>query len=240
MMIETRELCKQYGNVMAVKKLNLSITRGELFCFLGPNGAGKTTTLKLMTGLLRPTSGSVQINGIDVHANPDKVKKIIGYIPDSPYLYERITSHEFMMFTAELYRIDDEIARERETQLFDTLGLYSVANVMIKDISHGMKQRLLYASTLLHKPSVLFIDEPLVGLDPRSIRTIKNLLKEQTISGVTVFLTTHILALAEEIADRIGIIHQGELTALGTTEELLKVNPKAKTLEDVFLQITGM
>lgn len=239
-MIETQELCKQYGNVMAVNKLNLCIIKGELFCFLGPNGAGKTTTLKLMTGLLRPTSGSVQINGMDVHANSDEVKRIIGYIPDLPYLYERITPHEFMMFTAELYRIDDKTARDRETQLFDTLGLHSVANVMIKDISHGMKQRLLYASTLLHNPSVLFIDEPLVGLDPRSIRTIKNLLKEQTTSGVTVFLTTHILALAEEIADRIGIIHQGELTALGTTEELLKMKPEAKSLEDVFLQITGM
>jgi len=145
-----------------------------------------------------------------------------------------------MRFTAELYGIDAKTSRERESELFEVLGLHEVASVMIKDMSHGMRQRLLYASTLLHKPAVLFIDEPLIGLDPRSIRTIKNLLKEYTASGATVFLTTHILALAEEIADRIGIIHHGELTALGKTEELLKAKPGARTLEDVFLQITGM
>lgn len=237
-MINIHNLSKNFGSVAAVSNLCLRVPRGELFCFLGPNGAGKTTTLKILTGLLRPTTGSVEINGIDIRADPVGVKKVTGYIPDMPFLYDRLTTTEFFEFTGDLYGIPREkVACELEKS-FSLFGLLDQRSALIKDLSHGMRQRLIYAVTFLYEPQVLFIDEPLMGLDPYTIRLIKDLLISKAGSGMTVFLTTHILALAEDIADRIGIIVNGRLIALGSLQELLEKNA-GENLEEVFLELTG-
>ena len=237
-MIRMEHLTKQFGGFYAVQDLSLEIAAGELFCFLGPNGAGKTTTLKMLTGLLTPTGGAMTIAGMDVRRNPVAVKKITGYIPDMPFLYERLTPVEFMRFTGDLYdlsRLDVEKRMESDFELF---GLHEYRNVLIKDLSHGMRQRLTYCCTFLHEPKALFIDEPLVGLDPRSIKMIKNLLVEKARAGTAILLTTHILALAEDIADRIGIIFNGKLIALGVMSDLTKQAGVDGNLEDVFLSLT--
>ena len=237
-MIKIRNLSKRFGSFNAVTDLSLDIAAGELFCFLGPNGAGKTTTLKMLTGLMAPSSGTMTIAGIDIRRDPAAVKKIIGYIPDMPFLYERLTPIEFFRFTGDLYDIPgSRVAQQMETS-FAMFGLDQYRNVLIGDLSHGMRQRLAYSCTFLHEPQALFIDEPLVGLDPHSIRMIKNLLMEKAKSGTAVFLTTHILALAEDIADRIGIIAHGRLIALGTMSELIKQSGVDGNLEEVFLSLT--
>lgn len=238
-MIEINNLTRKFGSFEAVHDMSLSVKPGELFCFLGPNGAGKTTTIKMLTGLLRPTSGSAKICGLDIQTEPIEVKKLIGYIPDMPFLYERLTATEFFSFTADLYDIAQDTVPVLCKDSFKLFGLYDYRNLLIKDLSHGMRQRLIYASTFLHKPKVMFIDEPLVGLDPYSIRLIKDLLKEKARSGMTIFLTTHILAVAEDIADRIGIIFKGRLIALGTLKELLAANKTCRNLEDTFLSLTA-
>lgn len=237
-MIEIENLRKDYGSTMAVDNLSLSVPEGELFCFLGPNGAGKTTTIKILTGLLKPTSGSAKINGIDIQENPLEAKKIIGYIPDMPYLYDRLTITEFFQFTGELYDEPVERIEKQCQELFELFGLIDYRNALVKELSHGLKQRLIYAATLLHRPRVLFVDEPLIGLDPYTIRLIKDLLKQYARNGMTIFLTTHILALAQDIADRIGIINHGRLAALGTLNELSDENG-SNDLEEIFLKITG-
>jgi ABC-2 type transport system ATP-binding protein len=253
-MIKTNKLSKIYGSqkhrsrndgntenshkVEAVKNLTLNIPKGELFCFLGPNGAGKTTTIKILTGLLRPSSGTILINGIDPEKDHISSKKIIGYIPDMPYLYERLTTTEFFEFTGELYDINKDIINEKFKDSFALFGLIEYKNVLVKDLSHGLRQRLIYAATFLHDPEILFIDEPLIGLDPYTIRLIKDLLKEKAKNGMTIFLTTHILALAEDIAHKIGIILRGELVELGTLPELYERHSK-NNLEDIFLSLTG-
>jgi len=236
-MIEIRNLCKKFQSVHAVRDLTLEVARGEIFCFLGPNGAGKTTTMKILAGLLRPTSGSVKIAGLDMATHQMEIKKLLGYIPDMPFMYDRLTPAEFMQFMADLYDIPGEAARKRTGELFGIFGLREASSTLIKDLSHGMRQRLIYCATFLHEPTVLLIDEPLIGLDPYTIRLIKELLRKQASSGVTVFLTTHILALAEDIADRIGIILEGRLRATGAIEELVK-SSGGKCLEDVFLALT--
>ncbi len=243
-MIKINQLSKDYGDVKtehkveAVKNLTLHIPKGELFCFLGPNGAGKTTTIKILTGLLRASSGSVLINGIDPEKDHIASKKIIGYIPDMPYLYERLTTTEFFEFTGELYDINKDKVNAKFEELFTLFGLMEYKSTLVKDLSHGLRQRLIYAATFLHDPKILFIDEPLIGLDPYTIRLIKDLLKEKTDKGMTIFLTTHILALAEDIAHRIGIILRGELVEIGTLKELYK-KYKKENLEDIFLNLTG-
>lgn len=238
-MIEIEKLNKDYGSVHAVQDLTLSIPRGELFCFLGPNGAGKTTTLKILTGLLRPTSGTARIGGYDVLQDPMEVKKRVGYIPDMPFMYERLTTSEFFRFTGMLYGVSPERIESALPELFSLFGLMEQQSSLVHELSHGMKQRLIYAATFLHDPEILFIDEPLIGLDPYTIRLIKNLLVSKARAGMTILLTTHILALAEDIADRIGIISHGRLVALGSLPELLKANPGTHDLEDVFLALTG-
>ena len=237
-MIRIEHLTKRYGDVTAVDDLSLEVPAGELFCFLGPNGAGKTTTIKVLTGLVRPTSGRAWIGRHDIHADPLAAKQMVGYIPDMPYLYDRLTVAEFFDFSGELYGMPAATIRSREEELFDTFGLLKSRAVLVKDLSHGMRQRLLYASTLLRDPPVLFIDEPLIGLDPYTIRSIKAILKARARRGCTVFLTTHILALVDEIADRIGVIHQGKLVALGTLPELL-ASHQVKGLEELFISATG-
>jgi ABC-2 type transport system ATP-binding protein len=214
------------------------VPRGELFCFLGPNGAGKTTTIKIATGLLRPTSGFTRVGGVDIQKDPVKAKRIIGYIPDMPFLYDRLTAAEFFEFTGDIYAVPPaEIAEELETS-FHLFGLMGHRHALVKDLSHGLKQRLIYVSTLLHKPEVLFIDEPLIGLDPKTIRLIKDLLISKARGGMTIFLTTHILTLAEDVGDRIGVILNGRLIALGTLRELLDRHG-GKNLEEMFLRLTG-
>lgn len=237
-MIEIRNLVRRYGPLTAVDNLSLSVPAGELFCFLGPNGAGKTTTIKILTGLLRPTAGTAMVAGYDIQRDPMEAKKRIGYIPDMPYLYDRLTTTEYVEFVADLYRIPKSKARPELDRLFDLLGLAEYRSSLVKDLSHGYRQRLIYASTLIHDPQVLFVDEPLIGLDPRTIRLIKDMLVQRARSGMTIFLTTHILALAEDVADRIGIIRNGRLVALGTLAELRAAHSGA-SLETIFLRLTA-
>ncbi len=238
-MIDINKLSRRFGDHWAVRDLTLTVDTGELFCFLGPNGAGKTTTIKMITGLLQPTAGSIRVNGLDLQREPLRVKQMIGYIPDTPYLYDRLTASEFFDFTGELYSMNESEIRQAKPALFNLFGITEHADHLVRDLSHGFRQRLLYAVSFLHQPSALFIDEPLIGLDPYTIRLIKDLLKRKTDEGMSIFLTTHILALAEDIADRIGIIHHGRLAAVGTLEELRVQSGVSGTLEDIFLQLTA-
>ncbi len=237
-MIEIQGLTKYYGAFCAVDNLSLVVPRGELFCFLGPNGAGKTTTIKMMCGLLHPSAGTVKLDGLDVAKNLETIRRRIGYIPDTPFLYERLTPSEFFEFIGDLYGINREEMGVQRARFFKMFGMEEHAQTLIKDLSHGFRQRLIYAATFLHKPAVLFVDEPFVGLDPLTIRLIRDLLKEKTRAGMTIFLTTHILAFAENLADRIGIITGGRLVATGTFEELKTKSAVQGTLEDVFLSLT--
>lgn len=237
-MIEIEGLWKKFGEKVAVRDLSLLVPKGELFCFLGPNGAGKTTTIKILTGLLRATAGRARICGVDVSSDPLAAKRKVGYIPDMPFLYERLTACEFFRFAADLYDIPASVTVVREGELFELFGLNEYRGSLVKDLSHGYRQRLLYATAFLHDPEVLFIDEPLIGLDPYTIRMIKDLLQAKARAGMTIFLTTHILALAEDIGDRIGVILDGRLCALGSVSEL-KAAHGGSDLEDVFLRLTG-
>lgn len=237
-MIELREVWKTFGEKEAVRGLTLRIPKGELFCFLGPNGAGKTTTIKMLCGLLQPTRGEVRIADRPMRKDQVELRRIMGYIPDTPFLYERLTPAEFMRFTGDLYDVPaDRVDRETESA-FDLFGLHEHRNVLIKDLSHGLRQRLAYAATFLHNPDVLLVDEPFIGLDPHSIRLIRNLLKAKCRAGMTILLTTHILALAEDLADRIGIIADGQLVALGTLGELRAAHAVGDGLEDIYLHLT--
>ncbi|NQU40951.1 MAG: ABC transporter ATP-binding protein [Lentisphaerae bacterium] len=237
-MISAANLSKHYGDLVAVENLNLDVPAGQLFCFLGPNGAGKTTSIKMMTGLLKPRTGRVTICGIDIAVDPIAAKLKIGYIPDMPYLYDRLTTTEFFRFTGEIYDLERDRVEAQLEEQFKTFSLLEYRNVLVKDLSHGLRQRLVYAATFLHAPEVLFIDEPLVGLDPYTIRLIKDLLIERARGGMTIFLTTHILALAQDIADRIGIILKGRVVALGSLDELI-AQSDGHDLESVFLNLTS-
>jgi ABC-2 type transport system ATP-binding protein len=237
-MIEIVDLRKKFGDFEAVKGISLTVGAGELFCFLGPNGAGKTTTIKMMCGLLRPTAGIIRIGGIDLHDNPRAVRQITGYIPDTPFLYDLLTVTEFLEFTGDLYDLPHDQVRRDIGESLTFFGLNDHRHSLIKDLSHGLRQRLVYASTLLQQPRIMFVDEPFVGLDPHSIRAIKLLLRDKAAGGMTIFLTTHILALAEALADRIGIIHEGRIAALGTLDEIRTQTAMDGDLEDIFLGLT--
>jgi ABC-2 type transport system ATP-binding protein len=237
-MISLKHLSKHYGSLVAVEDLSLEVPKGELFCFLGPNGAGKTTTIKMMTGLLKPRTGQIHICGIDIATDPVAAKLKIGYIPDMPYLYDRLTTTEFFRFTGEIYDLPRDLVEAQLEEQFTTFSLMDYRSVLVKDLSHGLRQRLVYAATFLHDPEVLFIDEPLVGLDPYTIRLIKDLLIRRASEGTTIFLTTHILALAEDIAHRIGVIMKGKVVALGPLDQLT-TQFEGKNLEEVFLTLTA-
>jgi len=246
-MIRTSHLTKHFGSVRAVSDLNLDVERGELFGFLGQNGAGKTTTIKMLTGLLRPTSGQVIIGrddsrpGYDLCVEPEKAKAITGYVPDEPFLYDKLTGYEFVHFVAGLYDVPPQKADERIHYYFDLFGLTDAMHYLIESYSHGMRQKVVMTAALIHDPAVLILDEPMVGLDPRSARLIKDLLKQKSREGTTVFLSTHTLDVAEELCDRIGIIQRGQLIALGTMDELraMAQDGDAKDrLESVFLKLT--
>jgi ABC-2 type transport system ATP-binding protein len=243
-MIELEHVTKKYGNKTAVHDLDLTVERGELFAFLGPNGAGKTTTIKMMCGLLFPTSGSVRIAGLDLHEHGQEARRVISYVPDQPFLYEKLTGREILHFIAEMYGMPAERARERIERMIDLFNLNKFVDDLTQNYSHGMRQRTVFASALLHEPQVLIVDEPTVGLDPRSVRLLKDLLREEAKRGVTVFLSTHSLDIAQELADRIGVVANGRLIGCGTFEELrthaaLRLNASEdSSLEEVFLKLT--
>jgi ABC-2 type transport system ATP-binding protein len=238
-MIELKNLTKRYGDLVAVNGLNLSIARGEIFGFIGPNGAGKTTTLRMMGGVLAPTGGSVIIDGMDMAVEPERVKRNIGFIPDRPFLYEKLTGKEFLRFTADLFGMKDGTFQEKSDRVLKQFALDDWADELIESYSHGMKQRLIMSAAILHDPRVIIVDEPMVGLDPAGVRMIKGLFRDLAREGTTLFMSTHTLALAEDVCDRIGIIHKGVLIATGTVEELRKrAQVREGDLEKVFLILT--
>lgn len=238
-MIEFENISRAYGRKTAVDGLTLAVRPGELFALLGPNGAGKTTTIKLLVGLLRPDAGAVRVCGLDVAADPRRAAQSIGYIPDEPFLYEKLTGREFLEFVAEMRGLDGAQVDARIAREIRNFGLAEFVDDLAETYSHGMKQRLAFASALLHDPAVLVLDEPMVGLDPRSVRLAKDLLRARAASGTTVFMSTHTLAVAEEIADRIGIVDRGRLRFLGSVAQLQQelASPHA-ALEPLFLQLT--
>ena len=235
-MIKIEGLKVSYGDYLAVDNLNLDIQKGELFAFLGPNGAGKTTTIKALTGLLNPDSGTIEICGHDMEESPLKAKSLMGYVPDVAVFYEKLTSIEFMKFIGDLYGIDKKILYDNTVELFKTMDLEPFANAQIEELSHGTRQRLAIAASLCHEPEVFVIDEPMVGLDPLHARVVKKELQKRCQNGLTVMMSTHLLNVAEELADRIGIIDGGKLIALGTLEEL-RMGKDAEALEEIFLKL---
>ena len=238
-MLQVEQLHKAFGDRIAVDELSLQIEH-ELFVFLGPNGAGKTTTIKMMTGLLHPDRGRVLIDGIDLAADPIGAKRLFGLVQESPVLYEKLSAREFVHFLARLYQVPEEDAVRRTGQLFEIFEISDRADELVEEFSHGMKQKVALAGALVHEPRVLFLDEPTVGLDPKAARNLKDLLRGMVERGTTVFMSTHILEVAERMCDRAGIIHQGRLIALGTMDELRKNSAAEKaSLEEIFLQLTA-
>ena len=238
-MIELQSIIKTYGSYTALHGLNLSVPAGEIFGFIGPNGAGKTTTIKIIGGIMAPTAGTVRIAGIDMARDPVAAKQRIGFIPDRPYLYEKLTGLEFLQFTADVYRVSPDVFGEKALALLEMFALAEWGEELIESYSHGMKQRLIMCAALLHDPEVLVVDEPMVGLDPVAIRMVKNLFRELAARGITVFMSTHTLAVAEDICDRIGIIHRGRLIAEGSLDDLRKdMAGGAPNLEAVFINLT--
>ncbi len=239
-MIELFQLSKKFGSFFAVRDLTLEVQPGEIFGFLGPNGAGKTTTIRMMGGLMRPTSGRIILGGKDIAQEPEKAKAILGYIPDRPYLYEKLTGEEFLEFIAGLHRLKSEDGwQQRSAELLEFFDLYRWRQELIESYSHGMRQRLVIIAALLHRPQVLIVDEPIVGLDPKGARLVQNLFLDLVKGGMTIFLSTHILGIAEEMCQRIGILNGGQMIALGTMEELREQAKIAdKRLEPLFLKLT--
>ena len=239
-MIELKSLTKKYGDYTAVDDLNLSVQKGEIFGFIGPNGAGKTTTIKMIGGILAPSAGTVKITGIDIQQEPEKAKGKIGFIPDRPYLYEKLTGMEFLKFTADLYGVPDDIFSQKAQQNLEMFSLADWSDELIESYSHGMKQRLIMSAALLHEPEVIIVDEPMVGLDPMAIMMVKDLFQRLAQKGVTIFMSTHTLAVAEDICERIGVINKGQLIASGTTADLQReANITDADLEQVFMNLTS-
>jgi ABC-2 type transport system ATP-binding protein len=237
-MIRISGVTKDYGRKTAVRDLSLDIAEGELFAFLGPNGAGKTTTIKMIAGLLRPTRGEISVCGFDVQGQYIEAKRRMAYVPDQPYLYDKLSGFEFLEFIGEMYGIARDERRREIARLSEMFDMEGFLDVLTESYSHGMKQRVVLAGTLLHKPKVMVVDEPLVGLDPHTARLVKGIFKDQAKSGTTVFMSTHVISIAEEVADRVGIILEGRVAALGTVDELRKQANHDGRLEDVFFKIT--
>lgn len=233
-MIEVRSLTKRYGTFTAVDRLTLQAVPGEIFGFLGPNGAGKTTTIRVIAGLSLPTAGTVLVSGIDVVAEPVRAKAAMGYVPDRPYLYEKLTGRELLHFVADLYRKDWSVCEPRAIELLRYFELGEWIDARIENLSHGMKQKLVIVSALVHDPAVLVVDEPMVGLDALAQRQVKRLFRRLADEGKTILLTTHTLSVAEAVCDRIAIINRGRVIASGPTAEL----KRDSALEDVFLELT--
>lgn len=239
-MIRLIGLTKKYGRFTAVDGINLTVPEGELFGFLGPNGAGKTTTLRMIAGILKPTAGTVEIAGDDIQARPLHAKSRLGFIPDRPYVYEKLTGAEFLRFVAALYGQSGTEVETRADELLELFELTPWKHELVESYSHGMRQKLIISSALVHRPAVIVVDEPMVGLDPRSAKLLKELFRQFVDRGGTVLMSTHTLEVAETMCDRIAIIQRGKIAAYGTMEELREQTSSADmSLEDLFLKITG-
>lgn len=236
-MIELRGVCKSFGSKRAVDNLDLTVQPGELYAFLGPNGAGKTTTIKMICGLLRPSAGTVLVNGHP--AESSEARRLLGYIPDQPFLYDKLTGREFLKFVVEMYGGSRSAGLERIDELIDTFEMAGFIDELCENYSQGMKQRVVFASALVHSPKVLVVDEPLVGLDPRSARIVKNMFISMARGGAAVLMSIHLLAIAEELADTIGIIDHGRMLAVGSMADLRKQAQDDGSLEELFLKLTG-
>lgn len=237
--LEIVELVKKFGAKTAVDSVDFSISSGEIFGFLGPNGAGKTTTIKMIVGLLKPTAGTVRVGGYDVQTQGLQAKSICGYVPDTPNLYPKLSGRELLRFVGNLYGLSNEQVLRRMEELLRLFDLSEAGDDSIDSYSHGMQQKIALAAALVHDPKVLVLDEPTVGLDPKSARLIKDILRQMAERGAAVFLSTHILEIAERMCDRIGIINQGKVIAVGTMDELRMMGSGETSLEDIFLNLTG-
>ena len=239
-MIAVHDLVKQYGAFTAVDGITLDVRPGEIHGFLGPNGAGKTTTLRMIAGLLKPTSGRVEVNGHDVTKQPELAKASLGFIPDRPFIYEKLTAGEFLRFHAGLYGLDGEGVMDRVHEMLDLFELRRWENELVESFSHGMKQRLVMSAAFLHRPQAVVVDEPMVGLDPRGARLIKDVFRKMAQRGVGILMSTHTLEVAQEMCDRISIILQGRIIAKGTVPELRAMSGDPDDqLTSVFLKLTG-
>jgi len=238
-MIEIQELTKKYGKFTAVHGITLSVQPGEVFGFIGPNGAGKTTTIRMLGGILAPTAGTIRITGICMARQPEAAKQQIGFIPDRPFLYEKLTGFEFLRFSADLYGVPPREFPGRARGYLAKFALTEWAHELVEAYSHGMKQRLIMAAALLHDPAVVIVDEPMVGLDPKAIRIVRELFRELARQGKSVFMSTHTLSIAEKVCDRIGVIHRGRLVATGNARELRQMAEVTEgDLEQVFMRLT--
>ncbi len=236
--VRLENVSKSFGDQVAVRELSLTLHGGEIFAFLGPNGAGKTTTLKVTTGLLRPDTGSIEICGLSMRHQALQAKQQIAYVPDQPFVYDKLTGREFIRFTCEMYAVPEARAGQWLAALNQRLAMDGFLDQLCETYSHGMKQKVALTAALIHAPRVLVVDEPMVGLDPRTARVIKDIFRELADAGGTVFMSTHTLDVAEQLADRIGIIHHGRLVALGTLSELRAQSRVDGRLEDIFLRLT--
>ncbi len=239
-MIQLRNLTKRYGSFTAVDDLDLTVPAGELFGFLGPNGAGKTTTLRMIAGILLPTSGRICIGGVDLQTNPGQAKALLGFIPDRPFIYEKLTGMEFLRFVAGLYGQEGTSVEHRARELLALFDLEEWRDELVESYSHGMRQKLIISSAFVHRPEVIVVDEPMVGLDPKAARTLKDLFREYTRRGHTIMMSTHTLEVAQTLCDRIAIIRRGRIAAAGTMDELRRqAESDESELEDIFLRLTG-
>lgn len=241
-MITLRSLTKRYGPFTAVDSIDLEVAKGELFGFLGPNGAGKTTTLRMIAGILRPTAGSVEVGGVNIAEHPAAAKAKLGFIPDRPFIYDKLTGAEFLRFVAGLYEQSGATVEKRMDELLSLFDLAEWKDELVESYSHGMRQKLIISSAFLHRPEVVVVDEPMVGLDPKAARILKDLFREYTRRGNTIMMSTHTLEVAESLCDRIGIIQGGKIRALGTMDELAQHTEdgvRGGSLEALFLRLTG-
>jgi ABC-2 type transport system ATP-binding protein len=236
--IQIHNVTKCYGRLRAVDDISLDVRAGEVFAFLGPNGAGKTTTIKMITGLLEPDEGWIEVCGYKMSTDSRAAKGLIAYVPDQPFLYDKLSAREFLAFVGQMYGLEKANCIERSAQLMARLEIESYADQLAEGYSHGMKQRVVLAAALMHEPQVLIVDEPMIGLDPRTVRTVKDLFRQRVEAGRTVFMSTHTLDVAEAIADRIAIINHGRIVACGTLAELRALATREHRLEDIFLDLT--
>jgi ABC-2 type transport system ATP-binding protein len=238
-LIKLTGLTKRYGDFTAVAGIDLSVNRGELFGLLGPNGAGKTTTLRMIAGILQPTAGTILIGGVNLASDPVAAKSRLGFIPDRPFIYEKLTGTEFIRFVAGLYGQGGATIDRRGEELLALFDLLDWKNELVESYSHGMRQKLIIASAFVHRPEVIVVDEPMVGLDPKAARLLKDLFRAYVERGNTILMSTHTLEVAETLCDRVAIVQNGKVAALGTMSDLRSSSDRGSTLEEIFLRLTG-